>query len=63
MSDRPDTGSAASHLDGDAALVRGEEPPSSRTPLSQERVVDAAVEFEESLENLLQRIALIGSER
>jgi AcrR family transcriptional regulator len=39
-------GDGASPLaDGDAAVVRGEEPPSARVPLSRERIVDAAVEF------------------
>jgi AcrR family transcriptional regulator len=31
--------------DADAAVVRGQEPSSIRTPLTQERIVDAAVEF------------------
>lgn len=31
--------------DADAAVVRGEDPPSSRTPLSRERIVEAAVAF------------------
>ncbi|WP_028642396.1 TetR/AcrR family transcriptional regulator [Nocardioides sp. URHA0020] len=36
----PDT-----HLDADAARVRGEAVPSERVPLSKERIVDAAVAF------------------
>jgi len=35
----------AAPTDGDAAVVRGEDPPSERVPLSRERIVDAAVEF------------------
>ena len=31
--------------DADAAVVRGQEPPSARTPLSRERIVEAAVAF------------------
>ena len=31
--------------DADAAAVRGQEPPSARTPLSRERIVEAAVAF------------------
>jgi AcrR family transcriptional regulator len=32
-------------IDGDADVVRGQRPPSSRVPLSRDRIVDAAVEF------------------
>ncbi|MCW2776047.1 MAG: TetR family transcriptional regulator [Nocardioides sp.] len=45
MSDEPRAGSTPAHVDGDAAIIRGEEPPSARVPLSRERVVDAAVVF------------------
>jgi len=38
-------GSAGSHQDADAALVRGDEPPSARVPLTRDRIVDAAVGF------------------
>lgn len=36
---------ASQPVDGDADVVRGDEPPSARVPLSRDRVVDAAVEF------------------
>ena len=36
---------AASPLDGDAAVVRGDQPPSARVPLSRERIVETALEF------------------
>ena len=42
--ERPGT-AASAPLDGDAAVVRGDEPPSARAPLSRERIVDAALEF------------------
>ena len=32
-------------LDGDAAVVRGDQPPSARVPLSRERIVETALEF------------------
>lgn len=38
----PDPGPAP---DGDKAIVRGEDPPSARIPLSRERIVATAVEF------------------
>jgi AcrR family transcriptional regulator len=42
--DRLDT--AASQVpDGDAAVVRGDQPPSARVPLSRERIVETALEF------------------
>ncbi len=66
MSDRPDAGSPAEHVDGDAALVRGEQPPSARVPLSRDRVVDAAVLFidEQGLPGLSMRRlgAILGVE-
>jgi AcrR family transcriptional regulator len=42
--ERPGT-AASAPLDGDAAVVRGDEPPSARLPLSRERIVDTALEF------------------
>ena len=66
MSDRPDAGSPPEHVDGDAALVRGEQPPSARVPLSRDRVVDAAVLFidEQGLPGLSMRRlgAILGVE-
>jgi AcrR family transcriptional regulator len=41
----PGAGPHPALLDADAAVVRGEEPPSSRIPLSRERVVEAAIVF------------------
>ncbi len=42
--ERPDT-AASPPLDGDAAVVRGDQPPSARVPLSRERIVETALEF------------------
>jgi AcrR family transcriptional regulator len=48
---------ASQRLDGDAAVVRGDEPPSARVPLSRDRIVDAALEFidEQGLPGLSMR--------
>jgi AcrR family transcriptional regulator len=66
MSDRPDAGSPPEPVDGDAALVRGEQPPSARVPLSRDRIVDAAVMFidEQGLPGLSMRRlgAILGVE-
>lgn len=52
--------------DGDAAVVRGEEPPSERVPLTRERIVETAVDFidEHGLPGLTMRRlgALLGVE-
>jgi AcrR family transcriptional regulator len=37
------------HIDADADLVEGSEPPSARTPLSRERIVAGAVEYIDEL--------------
>ena len=42
--DHGPTGDASPPVDGDAAVVRGDEPPSARVPLSRERIVNAAVD-------------------
>jgi AcrR family transcriptional regulator len=66
MSDRLQATSGPAHVDGDAAVVRGEAPPSARVPLSRDRVVDAAVEFidEQGLPGLSMRRlgAILGVE-
>jgi AcrR family transcriptional regulator len=43
--------------DADAAMVRGEDPPSARTPLDRDRIVSAAIDFidEEGLPGLTMR--------
>jgi AcrR family transcriptional regulator len=48
---------ASSPLDGDAAVVRGDKPPSARVPLSRERIIDTALEFidEQGLPGLSMR--------
>ena len=43
MAGRPEDPTGA--VDADAALVRGEEPPSRREPLSRERIVASAVDY------------------
>jgi AcrR family transcriptional regulator len=40
-----DNSAGNASLDADAAIVRGEAPPSERVPLTRERIVDAAVTF------------------
>jgi AcrR family transcriptional regulator len=42
--ERPDTAESPP-LDADAAVVRGDQPPSARVPLSRERIVETALEF------------------
>lgn len=43
--DDPPDAKASPPLDGDAAVVRGDEPPSARVPLSRDRIVDTALAF------------------
>lgn len=66
MPERSDGADREVHVDGDAAVVRGEQLPSVRAPLSRERIVDAAVEFidEHGLPGLSMRRlgALLGVE-
>lgn len=45
MADDPPDATASKPLDGDAAVVRGDEPPSARVPLSRDRIVDTALAF------------------